>query len=137
MRKKIPTEEMEQALATSTGSAHFRQDGHEQLTKSKSMQQAPREKVDEVIDQPVNQSTDRSAILGRPKSFYITEQQDENLDIAVKMLSEAVKGKVQQKVDRSILIRTLIEESNITSSETISRLASRLVSRLISQLEGR
>ena len=79
---------------------------------------------------------DTSAILGRPKSFYITERQDRELDIAVGKLQEKLNGRGNQKVDRSTVMRLLLEVNNITDDETVDRLAGHLVSRLVSQLTG-
>lgn len=79
---------------------------------------------------------DHSAVLGRPKAFYITQQQDKDLDHAVSRLSERVAGKVDQKIDRSTVVRLLLEEAQLTTPATIDRLYKRLVSRLISQLTG-
>ncbi len=79
---------------------------------------------------------DTSVILGRPKSFYITEQQDRDLDVTVSKLQEKLNGRGNQKVDRSTVMRLLLEVNNITDDETVDRLASHLVSRLVSQLTG-
>jgi hypothetical protein len=85
-------------------------------------------------DQSTVRSIDRSTILGRPKSFYITEKQNHDLDLAVQKLTSKVKGKVNQKIDRSTVIRLLLEVSQLTTDELIERLASQLVRRLVSQL---
>src|SRR3712207_5084593 len=57
---------------------------------------------------------DTSVILGRPKSFYITEQQDRDLDVTVSKLQEKFNGRGNQKVDRSTVMRLLLEVNNIT-----------------------
>ena len=85
---------------------------------------------------PVAPAFDTSVILGRPKSFYITERQDRDLDITVGKLQEKLNGRGNQKVDRSTVMRLLLEVNNITDDETVDRLASHLVSRLVSQLTG-
>jgi hypothetical protein len=96
------------------------------------------ESTGRLIHQKNSRSTykpiDSSPILGRPKAFYITKKQDDDLDKAVKQLSERVEGKVNQKIDRSTLLRLILEDDEITKKETIDRLVSRLTSRLISQL---
>ena len=73
-------------------------------------------------------------MLGRPKSFYITAQQDKDLDLAVTKLTERLQGRGTQKIDRSTLIRLLLEVSDLTNEGTVDRLASQMVSRLVSQL---
>ncbi len=90
--------------------------------------------IGHVNDSPVKKPIDSSPILGRPKAFYITKKQDDDLDKAVKMLAEKVEGRVVQKIDRSTILRLILEDDEITTKETIDRLTSRLTSRLISQL---
>jgi hypothetical protein len=94
------------------------------------------------IDQPASRSTSAPAdippnispILGRPKAFYLTEKQDQELDAAVTKLSERLQGRVEQKIDRSTVIRLLLESSDITSEQTIQRLAEQQIQQLLSQL---
>lgn len=93
-----------------------------------------------VVNQPVNQSIntpiDTSQVLAKPKGFYITEQQDDDLDIAVKKLSEKMKGKLTTKIDRSTILRLIIEQADITNDGSINKLAGQLTSQLIRQLTG-
>jgi hypothetical protein len=107
-------------------------------------------RVDEVVNQsvsrqarqPVSQSTgrqsggsfDRSDILGRPKSFYITKKQDRDLDALVQKLGQKLEGKINQKIDRSLAVRLILESNNITDDKTVSVLAGRLVDKLVNQL---
>jgi hypothetical protein len=79
---------------------------------------------------------DTSPILGRPKSFYITDQQDKELDTAVVRLTERLQGRGNQKIDRSTVMRLLLEVSDVSNDETVDRLADQLVNRLVSQLTG-
>ncbi len=92
--------------------------------------------VDESTEQSTSQSFDTSTVLGRPKAFYITKRQDEDLDRAVEKLQKKIGEKINQKIDRSTVMRLLLEENNLASDETISKLAHRLARRLISQLSG-
>lgn len=85
---------------------------------------------------PTEKSLDRSPILGRPKAFYITEQQDRDLDLAVTKLGQHTADKIGQKIDRSTVLRLLLEAADLTNDHTIERLTSQLVSRLIRQLTG-
>lgn len=85
---------------------------------------------------PAVPTFDTSIILGRPKSFYITERQDRDLDVVVGKLQEKLNGRGNQKVDRSTVMRLLLEVNNITDDQTVDRLTSHLVSRLVSQLTG-
>ena len=99
-------------------------------------------------DQPTHSSTaasthaspppavDRSAILGRPKAFYITAQQDADLDQAVQQLAALAERKVGQKIDRSTVVRLLLDQAHLADPTTADRLYGQLVSRLISQLTG-
>ena len=77
---------------------------------------------------------DTSVILGRPKAFYITERQDHELDVVVDKLSARLNGRGNQKIDRSTVVRLVLEMSDITADHTIDRLASHMVNRLVSQL---
>ena len=79
---------------------------------------------------------DMSLILPKPKAFYITEKQNEDLDVLVKKLAEKVKGKVAQKMDRSVATRLIFENVGLASDETAEQLANLLISRLTSQLTG-
>jgi hypothetical protein len=79
---------------------------------------------------------DTSPILGRPKSFYITDQQDKELDTAVVRLTERLQGRGNQKIDRSTVMRLLLEVSDVSNDDTVDRLADQLVNRLVSQLTG-
>lgn len=79
-------------------------------------------------------SFDHSPLLGRPKAFYITEQQDKDLDSAVGQLAARVQGKINQSIERSTIVRLLLEEADLTGADTIEQLHKQLVSRLISQL---
>ena len=100
--------------------------------------------ADESVGQSVNPSTsqstgqsfDTSVILGRPKAFYITERQDRDLDTAVDKLAERLRARTGQKIDRSTLMRLLLEQSDLTADETADRLAGLYVRRLVSQLTG-
>lgn len=83
---------------------------------------------------PPSQVFDTSPILGRPKAFYLTEQQDKDLDTLVAKLTDRLRGRGNQKIDRSTVIRLLLEASDLTTDQTIDRLANQLVSRLVSQL---
>ena len=86
------------------------------------------------IHRPTKQGFDHSVILGRPKAFYITEQQDKDLDVAVDKLTAKLQGRGNQKIDRSTVVRLLLEINGITTDQTVDRLANQLVSRLVSQL---
>lgn len=84
----------------------------------------------------ITKEIDRSSILGKPKAFYISEKQDDDLNVAVTNISAMLKGKVAHKIDRSTIVRLLLEESRLNSKKTAERLADRLINRLISQLTG-
>ena len=82
------------------------------------------------------QETEGSPILGKPKGFYITEQQDKALDVAVEKLAARLRGRVSQKIDRSTVLRLLLDVSNVIDDETINQLANQLINRLVKQLTG-
>ena len=101
-----------------------------------SAEESARRSVNPSTGQSAGQSFDTSVILGRPKAFYITEQQDRDLDTAVDKLAERLRGRTGQKIDRSTLMRLLLEHSDLTADETADRLAGLYVRRLVSQLTG-
>jgi hypothetical protein len=83
--------------------------------------------------QPV--SYDASQVLGRPKSFYITSKQNDDLDRLVEKLKKKLIGKIpDNQIDRSSVVRLIFEEINLLDGKTTDKLASRLVNRLITQL---
>jgi len=92
--------------------------------------------TDPSIAQPAEPPFDSSPILGKPKGFYITEQQDEDLNTAVVKLTARLKGRGTHKVDRSTVVRLLLEVNDVTDDRSINRLANRLVNRLVNQLTG-
>lgn len=77
---------------------------------------------------------DTTPVQGRPRSFYLTQKQHRDLDIAVARLETRLNGNVPQKMNRSTLLRLLLEVSDVTSEATIERLAAQQVKRLLSQL---
>jgi hypothetical protein len=77
-----------------------------------------------------------SPILGRPKAFYITEQQDRDLDVLVSQIALRLTGRLNFKVDRSVVVRLILESTKLTSRETTDRLADQLVDQLVSRLTG-
>lgn len=77
---------------------------------------------------------DHSPILSRPKGFYITEKQNRDLDKGVRKLAEKSKGKVIQKIDRSTLLRLILDDIDLSDDQTINRLYNRLIDRLVNQL---
>jgi hypothetical protein len=82
----------------------------------------------------MNQPIDNTNVLGKPKGFYITGKQDEALDEVVKKLSKKLEGKAMIKIDRSIVLRLILDEANLLSDDTIERLSNQLINRLINQL---
>lgn len=110
--------------------------GEDQTEKALAEQatQSTRQPVDQSTRQSTQEAFDMSPILPRPKSFYITEKQDEDLDILVKKLTKRLEGKIGQKIDRSAVARLIFEDIGLTHEQTITRLASQLTSRLVSQL---
>lgn len=142
MKKKLNTDSIMNELKGGSGFFPGRQSAEApsqmveepsgQLT-NQSTSRPTGQSTNKAVSQPTNKQ-DASPILGRPKAFYITQKQDELLDDVVKSLSKALEGKINQKIDRSTVVRLLIEEANLQSKETVSRLSSRLINRLISQL---
>lgn len=150
MSKSINTDFLESELK---GSAFFGGKSTPQdsppLPAPKPVVKASVKKEEPVINQPIVQSItqsidqsidikeiDHSSVMGKPRGFYITEQQNQDLDTVVLEISKRLGGKLPFKVDRSVLIRLILESSDLTNVENINKLSTRLISRSISQLTG-
>jgi hypothetical protein len=97
--------------------------------------------IDQSINPPVNrlinQPIDTSHVIAKPKGFYITHKQDKELDEAVRKLSKKLEGKAMIKIDRSTILRLVLEEADLTAEATIKRLTNQLINRLINQLTNK
>lgn len=150
MSKQINTDFLESELK---GSAFFGGKSTVQDSPtppaSNPAKKAPVKEKEPVIEQPIVQSItqsidqsidvkeiDHSPVMGKPRGFYITEKQNEDLDMLVLEISKRLGGKLPFKVDRSVLIRLILESSDLTNVENINKLATQLISRSISQLTG-
>lgn len=98
--------------------------------------QSTSQSIDRLAYQSTNQHFDLSTVVGRPKAFYITQKQDEDLDEAVEKLNKKIGERINQKIDRSTVVRLVLEEANLTNEQTLAKLVKRLAGRLISQLTG-
>jgi len=105
--------------------------------KEPAIEQPIVQSIDQSIDESINvKEIDHSPVMGKPRGFYITEQQNQDLDMVVLEISKRLGGKLPFKVDRSVLIRLILESSNLTNIENINKLSTQLISRSISQLTG-
>jgi len=95
----------------------------------------PKKRDSQKVGESVDQSIDNSPIMGRPRCFYLTEKQHNDLDIAVKKLARLVEKKDIPKVDRSTVMRLLIDSLEVKSTKTSKLLYKLLVDRLIHQLK--
>jgi hypothetical protein len=108
--------------------------------------QSTNQSTDQSTEQPTNQSLTQSTshpslliatrqILNRPASFYLYEDQSEDLDNLVNLLKKEYK----LKADRSALLRAILSEPVLdyhnreTHRTLVDRLIQQLTSRLISQ----
>lgn len=93
--------------------------------------------VDQEASQPAiketAQSFDQSPILGRPKSFYITKRQDKDIDTLVRKVTSRTEH-LPYKVDRSTVLRLILESSDITADEYADHITNQLTNKLVSQL---
>ncbi len=99
-----------------------------------SINQPVNQSINRPINQPINVPLDTSSVIAKPKGFYISYKQDEDLDEAVKKLSKKLEGKALVKIDRSTILRLVLEDANLASDDTIERLSKQLIHRLINQL---
>jgi hypothetical protein len=110
---------------------------------SKANPQKPRRKpqltsqsTSQSTNQSISQPTSRpiSRIVDRPKAFYITEDLDEKLDMAVNYLQ---KKHGIKKVDRSVIVNALLDKDTLWTDEALDQLVDRVVSQLTSRLISR
>jgi len=102
-----------------------------------STRQSATQSTSQSTEQSATNHYDESPILGRPKSFYISHQQDKDLDLAVAKLASGEFGPQTQKIDRSSLLRLILEEMNVTSEKTLQRLQQRHIDRQLCRLRSR
>jgi hypothetical protein len=116
-------------------------------TKTLPLQHPTRQEVDQSINQSTDQSIDQStnqssnpplppssAIVDRPKAFYITERLDRDLDTAVRYFQE-VHG--IKKADRSTVVNALLDNEANWTPQSMDQLVDRLISQLTSRLTSR
>ena len=84
--------------------------------------------------QQQNPHFDNSPVLSRPKSFYITKKQDADIDDIAERIEEILEGKIAHKIDRSVVVRLILESQEWTSEDAVEMLSKHLVSKLVSQL---
>ena len=81
------------------------------------------------VKRPLNRPIDR--VVDRPKAFYITEGLDSRIDEAVRYL-QSRHG--LRKVDRSILVTTLLSDDGLWTDTALDGLVDRLIDQLTSRL---
>ncbi len=73
---------------------------------------------------------DQDQILSRPKAFYITKKQSDVLDDLVKAMRKKASGKSTVKIDRSTVIRLLLDRANLEDESAADELIDTLVEQL-------
>lgn len=101
--------------------------------KPRNPQESVERPTSQPIEQPTDQSTDLSTeidalgpVVGRPCSFYITQNVDRWLDEAVRYLRE--KG--LHKMDRSVLLNALIHDRIRFKPASLDKLRPKLLAHL-------
>lgn len=90
--------------------------------------------VNQSVNRPVNQSIGDITPMAKPKGFYITQKQHNDLNKAVEKLAKKMEGKTTMVIDRSIVLRLLIDAAEIDTQKGIDQLIEQLTKQLISQL---
>lgn len=99
-------------------------------------------------EQSINQSTHRSIdplmnrlsgssgnrVMDKPRAFYITERLNQRIDEAVRYYQEKHNLK---KVDRSIVVTTLLENETNWTDEALDLLVDRIIGQLTNRLTNR
>lgn len=101
--------------------------------KKKATKPSDRQPVSQPANRPTEQPADQLAdvdtlgpISGRSRSFYITLKVDHWLDEAV----EYLKTKGLHKVDRSVLVNTLLHDPDLFKPASLDRIRPRLLAHL-------
>ena len=92
--------------------------------------------TDRPIDQPFNWPTkveQLGPVVGRPRAFYVTEKVDAWLDEAVRYL----RSKNLHKVDRSVVVNTLLHSPDLFEPAALDKLRKRLLTHLTNKSLGR
>jgi len=93
--------------------------------------------INQSINQTTNQSSDQSIdqltqvdtlgpIVDRPRAFYITQRIDHWVDEAVAYL----RNKGMHKMDRSVLVNTLLHNPELYKPSSLKKLRNRLLAHL-------
>lgn len=103
--------------------------------------------IDNNIDQSTNQSSNLSTnsivddtidilddVMTRPKAFYITKRQDRNIDRLVEKINDRYNLKLKVGIDRSLVVRLLLEDVNLLDDLLADRLTDRLKEYLRKQM---
>jgi hypothetical protein len=95
-------------------------------------------------NQSTDQSTDRlisrltnpvsSKVMDKPRGFYITEQVNKRIDVAVRYYQEKHN---LAKVDRSIVVTALLENESNWTEEALDLLLDRVINQLTNRLTNR
>ena len=88
------------------------------------------------IDQPINWPTKvegLGSVVGKPKAFYLTQKVDVWLDEAVRYL----RSKDLHKVDRSVVVNTLLHSPDLFEPAALDKLRKRLLAHLTNKSLGR
>lgn len=96
-----------------------------------SSRQDSRQQSRQLEEKPPLPPKDDDAILSRPKAFYITSSQSESLDALVKVMRTKASGKTTVKIDRSTVVRLLLDRAELENKE----LADELIDTLLIQLK--
>ncbi len=124
----------------------------EQPLSSPARQEAPlpngNQPTAQSTTQSINQSTHRSIdpsishlsgptsnrVMDKPRGFYITEQLNQQIDEAVRYYQERHNLK---KVDRSIVVTTLLDNEANWTEETLDLLLEKVIRQLTNRLTNR
>ena len=114
-----------------------KEEKHKQVKTEPESNRSTDRQINRPINQPVNRPIDRSTkqvadidklgpVVEKPKAFYITQKVDRWLDEAVRYLQE--KG--LYKVDRSIVVNSLLHKPELFSHTSLDGLRNQLLAHL-------
>ena len=98
-------------------------------TISQSTDQSTNQSTNRPIDQPIDWPTkveELGPVVGKPRAFYVTQRVDAWLDEAVRYL----RSKDLYKVDRSIVVNTLLHSPDLFEPAALDKLRKRLLAHL-------
>lgn len=134
-KKKINKDEIQRGLSNDSAFFNsFTKPVAKKKVTSKPIKKKVAQSTVQLTSESTDKSTNQSIILKKPKAFYITKKQNKDLDLLVRRVGERLNQKLNIKIDRSTIIRSLLDYSKIDAPETAEALSEYMVEELIKKI---